>query len=134
METANDEITMVVASSANCCATIAGKIQLKKSNILNLIFNDNQDPCNCICAKTFTYVFPKGKYAGFELKGYSIAESDEATVTKSIEREFYDNGNKRLVKFFEDGELKRVIFYNEQGEYVKTQYYKEGALESEHTK
>jgi hypothetical protein len=127
-------MVIVVASSANCCSTISGEVQLKKSNVLNLIFDDSKDKCQCICGKFFTYILPNAEYAGFELNGYSIELTDEALVTKSVKREYYPNGKLRLVQFFEDNELKRIVFYDEAGEYVKTQYFADGQLESEHAK
>jgi hypothetical protein len=125
---------IVVASSANCCATISGEVQLKKSNVLNLIFNDDKDQCQCICGKFFTYILPNADYAGFELNGYKIELTDEAVVAQKVERTYYPNGKLQTMKFFEDDELKRIVFYDEAGEYVKTQYFADGKLESEHSK
>lgn len=134
IETKNNMVTIVAASSANCCATINGDIQLKKSNVVNLIFEDKTDACKCICGREMKFVFPAGKYAGYELNGYKIEQSDEAVVTKRIERVYYPSGAKHQVKFFEDDVLKRIVIYSEEGEYIKTQYFKDGVLESEHTK
>jgi len=77
-------MVIVVASSANCCATISGDVQVKTSNVLNLIFDDSKDKCQCICGKQFTYILPNAEYAGIELNGYSIELTDDELVTKSV--------------------------------------------------